>query len=212
MNIRRIIIIGFIALVALIVGIFIFIQANPSGTLVVAVAPEEGTLVLDGKERKVKNEDKIGLSIGEHTVAFKRDEFKDSETKKVTITKDENMRVIFVLEPLTDAARALLQTEGAQRVREQNGGQEIINASNEAVDKNPILTILPIQSRLYTVSACQSEKFPNDPDKVALCVNSSGEYDLLPYVRKDISSKGYNPDDFEIIFVNKFEDEDHGGE
>lgn len=201
MNPKIKLIIGlFIGLVVIVMGLFIYSLANPKGQLVIYIAPEAGTLKINGKEQQVKNEQSLALSPGDYSISFSRDEFDGETTQKVSIEKDINTDVVFVLNPLTDRARELLTTPGSQKVIERYSGKVINKEAAEIVEKNPILNILPIRARLYVVSSCLSVAHPEDKTKIALCAVMT-EHGLEPYIRKDIQSRGFNPDELEIIYT-----------
>jgi hypothetical protein len=67
------------------------------------------------------------------------------------------------------------------------------------------MNVLPIRARNYTVSSCPSENSPNDPIKVALCVDIyppryDPHADIKSDVLKDLNYRGFNPNSFEIIW------------
>jgi hypothetical protein len=80
-----------------------------------------------------------------------------------------------------------------------------------------------LNSRLYTAGICESKKYPGDDLKIAICIyvqdpeisssysnntlDAQGIRDALkdrysPYVNKQITSLGYNPSDYEIIYID----------
>ncbi len=171
----------------------------PRSTISLALAPEEGFISIDGgSKQSVKNKQTLDVTPGKHTVKFSRDEF-DSFSKDITVANKQTLEVIIALNPLTDAAKQLLLTPDAQEVIQRFVGEKMTKATDQLNKDYPILSILPIQARLYVVNPCQSANHPSDPTKLALCVDVS-QPGLEPYVYKDITSRGYNPADYEIIF------------
>jgi hypothetical protein len=200
-NQKRAIVVIITAVVVIIVSAVIY-NLIPRSHLTLYLAPEEGTLSIDSKIQSVKNGQVITLSPGKHTVVFSHNEF-DSLSQDITTTNGQTLDFIAVLNPLTDAARALLQSAGAQAVIERFTSKVQVSQTNNLLKNYPILSILPINARLYTINSCQSQKYPDDSTKLALCVDEYHD-GLGPYVLKDITSRGYNPADYEIIYINKY--------
>lgn len=201
MNKRNISIgLGVLFIIGLIIMSIVY-SLTPKATLVLALAPEEGFLSIDGGPKNaVKNKQNISIKPGAHTVEFSRDEF-DPLSQTFTVDDKKSIEVIIVLNPLTEAAKKLLLTPGAQEVVQRFVGKKFIKESEQLDQTYPILSILPIEARLYTVNSCRSVKYPDDSTKIALCADMSEE-GLESYILKDITSRGYNPSDYEIIFTN----------
>lgn len=203
MNKRKtiLVIIGLIA-IALVTFLVIY-SITPRSTITLLLAPEEGFIAIDGGlKQPVKNKQTLNVTPGKHTVEFSRDEF-DSFSKDIAIANKQTLEVIIVLNPLTNAARQLLLTPGADEVIQRFTGEKMIKETDQLNKDYPILSILPIEARLYIVNTCKSIKYPDDATKVAICADVYQE-GLEPFVFKDITSRGYNPSDYEIIFVNKY--------
>lgn len=207
MNKRNIVIaVSGLVLIGIIVFSVIY-SLTPRATLLLALAPESGSLSLDGATTQtVSNKQKISVKPGKHTVEFSRDEF-DSFKLDITVENNKSVEVIIALNPLTDAARKLLLTPGSQEVVQRFGGQQIEKGAKTLEKAYPILSVLPITARLYVINSCKSVKFPNDPSKMALCADVSQD-GLESYIYSDIRRFGYNPDDYEIIITNIANTED----
>ena len=174
----------------------------PRASLSLALAPETGSLSIDGgSPQSVNNKQTITVAPGKHKVTFSRDEFKSYSTD-VTVANKQTQEVIIALDPLTDAASKLLLTADAQEVIQRFVNLNMIKSTNQLNKDYPILNSLPIQARLYIINPCPSVKYPNDHTKIALCVDVA-QPGLEPYVDQDISSRGFNPADYEIIFNTK---------
>jgi len=192
-----------IALAVLFVGFVIWAIVYaliPRSHLTLYLAPEQGTLTIDGNANSVSNGQVIEVAPGVHTIIFSRSEF-SSQSQTITATNGQTSDFVAVLAPLTDAAKQLLQTPGAQSVIERYTGLQETKYTNTLTNNYPIVNILPINARFYTINTCPSVKYPNDPSKIALCVKVT-QNGLEQYVDKDILSRGYNPNDYEIIFNN----------
>ncbi|MBC7943445.1 hypothetical protein H7X68_03030 [Candidatus Saccharibacteria bacterium] len=180
---------------------------TPRSTILLALAPEEGLMSIDeGSPRTVNNKQSLDVSPGKHKIKFFRDGF-SSYSKDITIANKQTLEVVIALNGLTDDASKLLLTPGAQEVIQRFVNKKMIEATTQLNKDYPILSILPIQARLYVVNTCKSVKYPNNPTKIALCVDVS-QPGLEPYVFKDISFRGFNPADYEIIFLSGTNDND----
>lgn len=174
----------------------------PQSTLSLSLAPEEVMVSIDGGSKKlVKNKQNLNVTPGKHTLVFQQNEF-ESITQEINIDNKQTLRVVVALEALTDNARKLLSTNAATLVIEEYEGRNMTEYIKTLQEKNPILQVLPIQARLYTINVCKSIKRPTDKTIIAVCVDSNqNRKDIEPYVKKHISSLGYNLDDYEVIWA-----------
>lgn len=190
---------GFIVLVT---GWAIYDLITPKAYVEFAVAPEEVTVLLNGSNKSVKNGDKIRVSPGDYKVIVSRDGF-DSYTKDFSIKNRETTELLVALKPQTKEAEQLLLNDASQAIMQRFYGKIYRTQEQDTLNKYPITGILPLQARLYSISVCRSQKYPDDITKIALCVKES-QPNLQPYVLKDISSRGYNPKDYEIIWIAQY--------
>ena len=193
---RKVLFIAAGAFVALIIGLIIF-ALIPRATLILSVAPEEITLVVNGSRQSIKTGQEITVTPGTISIELQRDEF-DIYTETFEIKNGETREVLYALNPQTDAARELLKTVKSQRILERIAGVEVKKGAEKITQANPILKDLPINDKFYVISACSSKKFPDDTSKIAVCINL---YDMaaLKSAQKAIVNKGYVLTDYEII-------------
>lgn len=198
------IIISAVAVFVLIIGILIYSFAIPKAYIQLSVAPENVFMNINGSSKTLKNGDKLRLAPGDYKITLSASGFSSYSTD-ITLVNNQTTELLAALTPQTDAAKQLLLNDRSQAVLQRYNGQQAA-ANNSIVLKNyPIVSILPIQARLYSITACPSQKYPSDSTKIALCVAES-EDGLDPYVLKDISSRGYNPSDYEIIWIRQYFD------
>lgn len=173
----------------------------PKTYIKLATAPQSVKISIDNSEtRSVKNGDSIRIEPGRHTITVSQNEFR-SYTKEIDTKNGQTTEFVVALTPLTNAAKKLLEDSKSQIVVQRFYGEIYIQQTNKITKNYPILSILPIQARLYIVSACMSQKYPDNPTKIALCVDyKQQDFDIKPYVLEDIQSRGYNPVDYEIIW------------
>lgn len=175
----------------------------PKTYIIFSVAPGQVTISINGKPKQtVNNKDTVMVSPGHYSIVVTRDEF-ESYTGELDVKSGNTTEFLVALNPQTDAARALLQDDASQAIIQRFHGNALTNDTEKITTTYPIISVLPIDARLYTVYACQSVKYSNDNTKIAVCVDLYQD-GLIPYVLKDIQSRGYNPSDYEIIYVNKF--------
>lgn len=198
MNRKTIITLGVIVAIMGIVASLIYI-ATPKSFITFASAPKVINVKIDNnKQRTVTNGEKIRVSPGSHMVAVSQTDF-TPYTKEISTKNNETQEFLVALSPQTDAARKLIEDDVSQAIIQRFYGKNYTKQTDEITKNYPILSVLPIEARLYTIAACKSERFPEDGTKIALCVGLY-QADLEPYVLKDISSRGYNPGDYEIIW------------
>lgn len=197
---KKPIIISFTIIALIIVSSIIYLLI-PKSYIVFKTAPEEVTVLIDGKDKKdIKNGDKITISPGKHSFVIYRNEFNPFRTD-VNIKNGENIEIVSVLTALTENAKKLLNNDKSSYVIEKFTAINMDKQVEILTKKYPIMKVLPIENRNYVISSCRSEKFPNDPYKIALCVDIPQE-DVKDMVKQDIRSHGFNPDDYEYIWNN----------
>jgi len=199
MNLRRIIIVAIVGFGLLVVG-FIIYGLIPRATIVFSVAPDEMTVIINGSSQTVKTGQEITVTPGSFTVELRRDEF-DSHTETFDIKNGERKEILIALNPLTDAARSLLRSDKSQLIIQRIGGAKVEAGGKEITTAYPILRILPINDKFYTIRPCSSEKFPDDTSKIAVCVNL---YDLAAKQSAidNITRLGFKIEDYEVLFVD----------
>ena len=198
---KKIIIAGSILLITLI-GVLVYNLITPKAYIKFAVAPEQVIVTSTNLNKTVKNGDGLTLAPGSYKITISHDGFISSSVD-INIKNHETQEILMALTPQTDASKQLLLSDAAQAVMQRYYGKVRDETTKKLLINYPIIDILPIQARLYTISACPSQKYPNDTTKIALCVIES-QSGLDPYVLKDILSRGYNPSDYEIIWVRQY--------
>lgn len=201
---KKIIIVASGAVFALIIGILIYSFAIPKAYIQFSIAPENVFMDINGSSKTLKNGDKLRLAPGSYKITLSASGF-SSYSKDITLVNNQTTELLAALTPQTDAAKQLLLNDGSQAILQRINGQQTADNNAILLKNYPIVSILPIQARLYSIAACASEKYPGDSTKIALCVTES-EAGLDPYVLKDISSRGYNPNDYEIIWIRQYFD------
>lgn len=199
MNQKRIITIALIVMGLGIIGLIVY-SLIPKATIRLSIAPEEFTVAINGVTRNAKTDDVITVAPGEIEIIVSREEF-GSYSEKVTVKNGEEKEILAALEPKTDAARALLDSTKSQNVIQRIGGKKVEEGAKKLTDENPILNELPIKDRFYTIVVCNSEKYPDDKKKFAVCVRLF-ELEAKQSAIDELARRGYSLDDYEVIFVD----------
>ena len=186
----------------ILLGLFVY-AFIPKTTVLFAVAPGVVDISIDGKmKQSIKNSDSQGIGAGKHTFIVSRSEF-SPYTGTIDVKQGEKNELLVALTPLTDNAKKLLEDDASQSVVQRFYGKSFTRDTEIVSKQNPIITILPFQARLYRVYVCSSKKYPTDITKIAICADMYHE-GLQPYIEKDILSRGFNPSDYEMIYIDKY--------
>lgn len=199
MSRRTIITLIIVSFIAIVIGIIVY-ALIPKATLLMSVAPEDVTVTINGDTHKVKTGDVITVAPGTLDVSISRDEF-DTYTQKVTVKNGEQVEILQALNPKTDAAKALLQTEKSQAIIQRITGNSMKVATDKLTKDFPIISVLPINDKFYTIAVCDSKKYPNDKTKVAICV-SLYDMEAKQSAIDDVVRRGFNLNDYETYFID----------
>ncbi len=195
-NKRKILLAGIIALLLIGSLVLLFLPKTQLNSI---VAPSPVNIQIDnGSTKRVNNGDKLDISPGTHTIKVSEDDF-TSYSKTITIKSGETQDFLVALKPNSPTAQARLNNPTSQAIVQRFNGPIIDNGTAQLNKDYPILKILPIQARLYSIHPCASVKYPNDATKIAICVDGTTS-EVKPYAIQDIASRGYNVDNYEMIY------------
>lgn len=203
MNKKRLFLIIFIPtllfIAIIIAAILNFI--SPKSYISLSVAPENVVITVDNKQKiNAKNGDTITVSPGSHAILISQDNF-DSYTAKISLSQNETKNILAALNPKNDSARQLLNNSNSNKIVQESYNQTS-KQQKEILSKNyPLINKLPVYTRSYVISACESQKYPGDSTKIAICITTTTD-EAKPYALKKIQSLGFNPTDYEIIWKN----------
>lgn len=188
-----------IAITAVIIVGAIIYAVYPRTQLLIQSAPKSVDIKIDNSAVKhVNRGDKVSVSKGNHTIVVSQDDF-SSYTTNITVKFGETKEFLVALDPQTDAARELISDQTSQDIIQRFYGNKLSNQTDQLNKDYPILKVLPINARLYRVYPCASQKYPNDATKIAICVDTSQD-GLEPYIAKDFASRGYDINNYEVIY------------
>lgn len=201
---KHIIIASFFILLLLIIGIIILYinSLRYNATINILVAPSSATVEINGKN--YKNNGTIKLEPGNYTVIISADTFTSQEIP-VELTKNETADIYTYLIPTNGSMDWYINHPEEEMLVTSIGSKKAQQTSNEYYKKYPIATILPIlvvesspEWREYRIDGGQFDDCQKDPDFCIVITDSTGNN--RDRAIKAIQDKGYNPNDYEIIY------------
>jgi hypothetical protein len=168
-------------------------------------APDHVAVLIDNDKHLIKSGDTVNIAPGKHTVTIFEDDYNPYE-QQITVANRSTYDFTIGLIGLSDKTRDIVSNPKYSGVYEKMDSKLQSTIDNLTFDKYPVIDILPIEARYYTISACKSEKYPNDPLAEAICIdvnppiaNSGWDYksDALENLK---SHTFYSIDNYEIIW------------
>lgn len=169
----------------------------PRASILFSIAPTEATVIINNKKQKITNGERITVTPGEISIEVLRNEF-DTYRETITVNNGDEHEVLVALTPQTAAAQSLLSSTEAQSIIQRITGRSLQSGVDNLNATYPILKDLPIVDRFYKIIICESEKYPDDSSKLAVCIQLY-EMAARKSALNEIERRGYNLDDYEII-------------
>lgn len=161
---KKIVIVASVLAALIISAVLLSIRGN----VLITTIPDYAQVTVDGKGPMLNGS--FNVDAGEHEVFMKADGFSD---RKITITvrKDETFERTYCLVPngakgeewKKNHADLILKCEGLAGVEYQEN-------VDKAVQKNPVISVLPYRSATYQIGTGASKKFPDDPTMSAIYI------------------------------------------
>ncbi len=200
---RILVIIISIIFALLLIGAIIaaIINSKYSATLDLLVAPRDATILIDGKPYK---NGQYNFEPGEITVNISMDGF-TSEEQQLTLKAGETTKYYTYLIPTDGSLDWYLEHEDDMMLMNTIGDANAALDSNEYLEENPIVEVLPIiyanydKDYNYTEFRVDGGKFDNCKESFCLKITDTtggNREHALELIRE----KGFNPDDYEIIY------------
>jgi hypothetical protein len=168
--------------------------------IVIATAPNDATITLDGKTEKNGT---IYLKAGDHKLKVAKDGF---STRDDTININHDQQVVTVeLSPISDAAKKFVQDHASQFTDVEGQAGEEANKNGETyTSENPIIAALPYEDLFYTIGY---EADPADPyHNVIVTIDADAGHRNAAV--QQIRDLGFDPAQLKIKFrdyTNPFE-------
>lgn len=207
----KLILIGTIAFTALVVYAIIsfIISLSRSATLSTTIAPSFATLTIDRKQYKANQE--IKLKPTENTtVVISAEGFKSQEIS-ISLTKNETSSITTFLTPNDDDMSWYYSRPEENRLLLMVGGIQAAESAQKYAETYPISTVLPIISvennqetnewREFRIDGGKLEDCKKNPEFCLVITDSTG--DNRNRAIKAIQDKGFNPNNYEIIYKYK---------
>jgi len=193
---RQTLVTGITILFLVVVGVIAIIafMNRENGSFRLSIAPEEAVMKYNDTQKDVVYGQIISLKEGKYELSFEREGFKTVK-KTVTIERGQQTSVHVYLEPQNEEAETIMATGNNQLYKEEVIGHELKEGGKKFTEDNPVLKILPILERNYTVEACSvpdGYKGPGDDKEIAVCISALSD---AAYTKAldDIKKRGYDP-------------------
>ncbi len=183
-----------VLIVAILYGIFVFFSRNDKTILTIQSAPARVNLTLNDKRINRFN-GTVHLDPGTYNIVIDREGF-ESYTDTITVN-EENINLQVGLTPLTADARNIAERESQRYTDlEAIAGEQAALKGQEIRLENPIITVLPHKSVLYTIDYSIEED-----ENVVIEISANTANNRSQAIKK-IKNLGYEPSDYYIKFTN----------
>ncbi|MBR3137765.1 hypothetical protein IKG41_00200 [Candidatus Saccharibacteria bacterium] len=184
--------------------IFIIINSGKNATLDIIVSPLSAEIKIDGKEYKNGT---YQFEPGEVEVEITKDGF-TSERKTILLEPNKTTKLYTYLMPIDGSFDWYLNHEEDMMILNTIGDAEANADSASYREKYPIIEILPIQfvdyDENWELTEFRIDGGMFDGCEGTFCLKitdtTGGNYEKAIQMIKE---KGFNPDDYEIIYENK---------
>jgi hypothetical protein len=201
-NNKKLLVVIFSVLIVALIVIAIY-EAIPKTKVLITVAPGEVQLSIDNKQDiTVSDNQTLSITPGTHTFKVSESQFASYSTS-LTFKKGQTTELLVALTAETTEAQTKLDNSDVSQAVIQRFQGNIEQAQTNALNKKyPIIADLPIETDLYSINVCPSQKYPNDPTKIALCIIET-DPSVGQYALNAITNKGFSPNNYEIIYMPK---------
>ncbi|MDB5167002.1 MAG: hypothetical protein JWN26_147 [Candidatus Saccharibacteria bacterium] len=181
--------------VLLISGYYIWYNNTYNATISLSYAPVSAAATMDGKPI---NAGDTKVEPGSYTIVVKKSGFTDN-TSTVVAKKDQSTPVIIALTPNSPSTASWYSNNPQdQKINEAIGAKNAASSAVELQDTFPVANVLPLTGPSYQADYGTS---PTKKGQFAIFVTyytTTGQQDA----RDALVSLGYNPSDYEIIYIN----------
>lgn len=202
---KRNIIIGTLVILLLVIIGIIAIYINSlrySSTIDILVAPSFATVEVNDKV--IKNNSKIKFEPGNYTIKISANDFISQELS-IELKENELFDLYTYLTPTNGSMDWYINHPEEGMLVTTIGSKKAQQAADEYYKKYPIATVLPIvvvesnpEWREYRIDGGQFDNCQKTPDFCIVITDSTGNN--RDRAIKNIQDKGYNPNDYEIIY------------
>lgn len=203
LNPKLILPLGLVAGLALIGLLTAFLNNQPVkiGTGVrFYISPSDAEVLLNGQRLKLDRANQAELAPGNYEVEIVRVHFA-SKKENFTVSSGQVSEVPVLLTPLNDLAWDFLRSGSEPQIRESVSYRLSLKTSQQVAEALPLTTKLPYSTVNFRIDYGVSQKFPDDPSKVALYISTEIASDEARQPALDwLRSQGVDPAQTEIIY------------
>jgi hypothetical protein len=184
-------------IVAIVWSVVLYFSRVNTIPVQVYVVPNDATVTVGDKN--YRHNSTAYLSPGVYIVRASKDDF-ISQKQELNISSEDTPTIINIaLIPLSDEAKQWYEANQDQYLQAEGREGDIASEAGLSFsEKNPITNGLPIQKTIYSIG------YKLDPDKnedaIILTIHTSEGY--FEAALDEIRSRGYDPSDFKIEFIN----------
>lgn len=188
-------------LIVLLVGVFATISIVQSqkhkgmAKISVYLSPPDADVTMDGRQLSAKT---VYVSPGNHTFTASRQDF-TADTESISATPKGPNDVYLAPTPSGVAGQAWVSANQSQEItRQYYAGINQTRLQSLLSKKYPLVKYLPVDTVNFSISYGVSQKYPNDPTKIAIYVTALQANQ--PLAVHWIKYKGFDPNNYEIIY------------
>jgi hypothetical protein len=186
-----------IALVWLVRSITGYVTTTTTGKITFTIVPANAKLLVDNKTQSTS--DTLNLTPGSHTITFSSNGFA-SKTITVNVGANQQSSQTVILIANGSAGLVYLNSHPSQQqTGESISGAEANSVGKKITEDNPLIALLPYQGGDFSIDVGVSQKYPSNPDAVAIYITASGQT-AQTHALNWIKAQGYNPAAYEIIY------------
>lgn len=195
-----------VVVVLLTLGALFFFLYKPANSflhkgeaeLEIEVIPADSTITINGESVKAGT---VFVNPGSHKVEVTKEGFL-TESRSIEVFQDNTAKVYITLAADSADAQKFYRDNPKLQIKSEEYGSITADQIQSSISSNyPIIKQLPYISADFRVDYGVSQKFPDNPDKIALYITAPVA-DIRELALNWISLAGYNPADYEIIFLD----------
>lgn len=166
--------------------------------IAIQVAPNDSSIAVNGNITKGRD---IYVSPGNYKIEASKSGFTKDLVNLQVSAGDKEKSALLVLGPdSAEAEQWIKQNPKVQKDREAIGSAKVLNGQAALTSKYPMVNVLPQNFHYFSISYNKSSVHPDDPTEIGITIEAT-----TPYYRqlalKWIKDHGYDPSDYEIIFL-----------
>lgn len=190
----------FIAIFLIAVSFYVYSNKKVTTGVNIVVVPADSKIILDGKTVSSGNN---STKPGKHTIEVMHDNF-NNDKKTVSVSDNQVKLVAISLSSSNSDGKKWQDSHQSEYLElEATTYRETQQKRTNLANRYPLIKSLPKDlSPAYRIDYGISKKYPDDQDRIAIYVRYDNPTNKFAAI-KTIYDLGYDPSDYEIIFVDK---------